>query len=82
MRNVGEGFYTALTKTDGSSLINEVDEFLTVNKSVIFNATMIVVAQWIDVCPYGDSFCSEVCYTMIASNEDKYTVYREIRSKQ
>ena len=43
----------------GSSNIDQVNEFLA-NGTDNFIASMLLVAQWIDVCRYGDAQCSEV----------------------
>ena len=47
------------TTENGSSYIDQVNEFLS-NGTDNFIASMLLVAQWIDVCPYGDAQCSEV----------------------
>ena len=54
--------YAAYTTEDGVSYIDQVNEFLgnTSTGSGTFTATMILVAQWLDVCPFGDNLCSEV----------------------
>ena len=55
--NVIYGVYTA---ENGSFYIDQLYEFLSNTGQGSFTASMIVVAQWIDVCPYSNSFCSEV----------------------
>ena len=52
--------YAAYTTEDGVSYIDQVNEFLGNTESGTFTATMILVAQWLDVCPFGDNQCSEV----------------------
>ena len=47
------------TTENGSSYIDQVNEFLS-NGTDNFIASMLLVAQWIDVCPYYDNQCSEV----------------------
>ena len=64
--------YTVYTTENGLSYIDQVNEFLA-NGTDNFNASMLLVAQWIDVCPFGyddddyyyddyDNQCSEVNY--------------------
>ena len=57
---VGDVRYTVYTTESGSSYIDEVNKFLDNTENGTFTATMILVAQWIDVCPYGNENCSEV----------------------
>ena len=58
---VGNVRYTVYTSTteNGESYIDQVNEFLA-NETDDFIATTLLVAQWIDVCPYDNSRCSEV----------------------
>ena len=56
---VGDVRYTVYTTENGSSYIDQVNEFLA-NGTDNFIASMLLVAQWIDVCPTGDNQCSEV----------------------
>ena len=58
--DIGNVRYTVYTTENGSSYIDQVNEFLDNTKNETFTATMILVAQWIDVCPFGDEHCSEV----------------------
>ena len=53
---VGNVSYTVYTTENGPSYIDQVNAFL---YNQTFTATMVLVAQWIDVCPYGDSTCSK-----------------------
>lgn len=57
MTITGQGVCTVLTSADGGDILTQVDQFLATNISVQFNATMIVVTQWNNVCPYGNSNC-------------------------
>ena len=45
------------TTENGSAYIGQVNEFLANDN---FAATTMLVAQWIDVCPFSNSQCSEV----------------------
>ena len=47
------------TTENGASYIDQVNEFLA-NGTDNFNASMLLVALWTDVCPYRDAQCSEV----------------------
>ena len=54
--------YAVYTTEYGAAYIEQVNEFLatTDHETDDFTATTILVAQWMDVCPYGNSQCSEV----------------------
>ena len=56
---VGDVRYTVYTIENGASYIDQVNEFLA-TKTNNFIATMLLVAQWIDVCPPYYNQCSEV----------------------
>ena len=49
------------TQTDSVGSIPLVNNFLASNISVSFSADWILMAQWLDVCPYGNSNCANVC---------------------
>ena len=57
---VGRVMYTVYTSERGSDYIELVNEFLANTETDYFTATSILVAQWMDVCPYGNSQCNEV----------------------
>ena len=63
MRHTGLGLYTALTSTTGHNALLQVDNFLVTHVNAQFTSIMLIVAQWRNVCPYGNSRCStgEVC---------------------
>ena len=54
--------YTVYTAENGSAYIEQVNEFLANIETCTdnFTSTSMLVAQWIDVCPYGNSQCNEV----------------------
>ena len=52
--------YTVYTAENESAYIEQVNEFLANIETANFTATSMLVAQWIDVCPYGNSQCNEV----------------------
>ena len=49
----GSANYTVLQRSNGMSYIAMVDSFLEQN-GVDIESTMILVAQWLDVCPFND----------------------------
>ena len=55
--------YTVLTSTTGHNALLEVDRFLTTHVNSQFTSTMLIVAQWMNVCPNenNDCFNNEVC---------------------
>ena len=56
---IGNVRYTVYTTENGSSYIDQVNKFLDDTENEMFTATMILVAQWIDVCSIED-LCFEV----------------------
>ena len=53
--------YAVYTTEYGAPYIDLVNDFIAdYTETDDFNATMVLVAQWIDVCPFGNSQCSEV----------------------
>ena len=57
----GLGFiqYKVVTAGDvDNGAISQVKEFLKTNQSVVLNPDWILVAKWINVCPYGNDYCS------------------------
>ena len=54
----GLGLYTALTSTTGHNTLLEVDNFLVTHVNTQFTSTMLIVAQWMNVCPYENRVCS------------------------
>ena len=57
---MGNVMYTVYTYENESAYIELVNRFLTNTKTDHFTATSMLVAQWIDVCPIGNSQCNEV----------------------
>ena len=62
LRQQGQINYTLVTTQSNDTIesIALVNNFLASNISVSFSAGWILVAQWIDVCPYRNSDCSNV----------------------
>ena len=70
----GEGSvnYTVLLQSNGSSYIDVVDRFLE-EKGIIINSTMILVAQWLNVCHYpAEAGCSAL--VSIAASLLEFTI--------
>ena len=57
---VGGVRYTVYTTENGGFYVDQVNEFLAATETSNFTVTTMLVAQWIDVCPFGNRFCSEV----------------------
>ena len=61
----GEVRYSLLSDVE-SSLLQQVNYFLENNQSLEFNASWILIVQWIDTCPYENNTCqSEVVSIMM-----------------
>ena len=55
-----------------SCLLNLTNDLIRRKEETNFEASWLLVARWIDVCPYGNSNCDEV-RTCINDNENKNT---------
>ena len=53
----GTVLYKAMTS---GSVVDKVNKFLSSNQSINFNASVVVVAKWVAVCPYNAKTCSQV----------------------
>ena len=62
LRNKGGVRYATVTRSHPtlSCLLDLTNNFIEDQQKVEFNATWLLVARWIDVCPFDDSSCSEV----------------------
>ena len=63
LRNKGVVRYATVTQSHStlSCLLDQTNNLIENQEKVEFNATWLLVARWIDVCPYGDNACLEVC---------------------
>ena len=62
LRNKGVVRYATITHSHPtlSCLLDMTNDLIKERENVEFNATWVLVARWIDVCPFGDSSCFEV----------------------
>ena len=62
-RKQGQINYIIVTKqtADFVGSIALVNNYLASNVNVTFNADWILMAQWMEVCPFCDSNCTTVC---------------------
>ena len=62
LRSKGVVRYATVTRSHPtlSCLLDLTNDLIKKLENIEFNATWVLVARWIDVCPYGDSRCSEV----------------------
>ena len=63
LRNKGVVRYATITHSHPtlSCLLDQTNDLIDELENVEFNATWLLVARWIDVCPFGDNSCFEVC---------------------
>ena len=80
---VGTVRYTAYTTDmyNGATYINEVNRFLATTEGGNFIATSLLVAQWIDVCPFGNNQCTEVMHSTTLINYMTHFQYRATHFK-
>ena len=45
-------------------VINEVETFLKLNENVDLELDWVMVAKWVNVCPYGNISCVQVNYSI------------------
>lgn len=58
LRGSGYALYDVITRfNDAFNIINEVKNFLKVTERVIINPNWVVVARWINVCPFQNRHC-------------------------
>ena len=62
LRNKGVVRYATVTRSHPtlSCLLDQTNDLIEELENVEFNATWVLVARWIDVCPFGDSSCFKV----------------------
>ena len=62
LRSKGVVRYATVTRSHPtlSCLLDLTNDLIEKLENVEFNATWVLVARWIDVCPFGDSSCFEV----------------------
>ena len=59
LRGLGFAEYKVVTDDDDDSdTISQVKEFLRTNQSIVLDPDWILVAKWIDVCPYQNRYCT------------------------
>ena len=47
-----------------ANVINEVETFLKLNQNVNLKLDWVMVAKWMNVCPYGNTNCIQVNHTI------------------
>ena len=83
LRNKGVVRYTVVTRSHPtlSCLLDLTNDLIEELENVEFNATWVLVARWIDVCPFGDSSCFEVsiviCILIFLDIEIKFVPLRD-----
>ena len=62
LRNKGVVRHATITRSHPtlSCLLDLTNDLIEELENVEFNATWLLVARWIDVCPFGDGRCFEV----------------------
>ena len=52
--------YGIVTSATASSDINKVEAFLRLNQNISVELDWVLVAKWVNVCPYGNNKCTQV----------------------
>ena len=63
LTNTGIVEYGIITSASNTSIIDEVETFLELNQNVKLELDWVLVAKWVNVCPYGNIYCSQVIYS-------------------
>ena len=65
LTNTGIVKYSVVTSRSTSNVINEVERFLKLNENVDLELDWAFVANWVNVCPYGNINCNQVNYSIL-----------------
>ena len=60
LTETGVAQYNIITSANGSTIIDQVESFLKTNQSVELDLDWVIVAKWVNVCPYGNKFCTSI----------------------
>ena len=82
LRVKGEVRYTVITAANStqSHLLTTANEFISSVEDTEFTAEWMLVAYWVDVCPFGDQTCTQVNQSNM--NENYYVDVAFILSGQ
>ena len=77
MRETGVAQYIVITSANGSTIIDQVESFLRTNQSVELNLDWVLVAKWVNVCPFSNSDCTSILasFTFITLNIVIYSFF-------
>ena len=65
LTNRGIVEYGIVTSASSSNIIDEVETFLELNQNVELELNWVLVAKWVNVCPFGNSNCAQVNYSFL-----------------
>ena len=65
MTNRGIVEYGIVTSASNSNIIDEVETFLELNQNVELELNWVLVAKWVNVCPYRNGNCAQVIYSFL-----------------
>ena len=65
MTQTGIVEYGIVTPTNSPSIIEEVETFLELNQNIDLDLDWVLVVKWVTVCPFGNSNCAQVNYTIL-----------------
>ena len=60
LTNTGIVEYGIITPTDNPNIIDVVETFLELSQNVELELDWVLVAKWMNVCPYGNINCAQV----------------------
>ena len=60
LTNTGIVEYGIVTPTDNPNITDVVETFLELSQNVELELDWVLVAKWVNVCPYGNSNCVQV----------------------
>ena len=62
LTNTGIVEYGIVTSASNTNIVDEVETFLELNQNVELDLNWVLVAKWVNVCPYGNIYCTQVSF--------------------
>ena len=60
LRGLGNISYNIFNSTSSSNVIQQVNNFVSLEVNLTFSADWILVVQWLNVCPFSNSQCNGI----------------------
>ena len=60
LTQTGVAQYNVITSASNSTIIDQVESFLKTNRNVELDLNWVLVAKWVNVCPYDNNNCTSI----------------------